>query len=90
MKLANIWLQKIGEDLAKQLSPTVVDAINLRGDIDKFEKFLKSLLNIHQTSPNVFLFRQTFSVFTLLSQYGGNDVSCSFFTVTSAFYHNAV
>ena len=58
--------------------------------LTKFAKFLKSLPNIHQISPDVFLSRQTFSVFTLLSQYGGNDVSCSFFTVTSPFYHNAV
>ena len=62
----------------------------LYGDIDKFEKFLKSSPNIHQISPNVVLFRQTSSVVTLLSQYGGNDVSCSFFTLISSFYHNAV
>ena len=61
--------------------------------LTKFAKFLKSLPNIHQISPDkfpIFLSRQTFSVFTLLSQYGGNDVFYSFFTVTSPFYHNAV
>ena len=31
MKLANIWLKKIGEGWSKQLSPIVVDAINLHG-----------------------------------------------------------
>ena len=106
MKLANIWLQKIMEDLAKQLSPTVrrwkkfawcdsswwqIRGIPpswiLFGDIDKFAKFLKSSPNIHQVSPNVFLFRQTFSVFTLLSQYGVNDVFATFFTLTSHCYH---
>ena len=33
-------------------------------DIDKFAKLLKSTPQIPQISPNVYLFRQTFSVFT--------------------------
>ena len=73
--------KKIGEDLAKQLSPTarrgnnfawcdsswwqirgISPAWRLFGDVNKFAKFSKSLPNIHQISPNVFFFRQTFSV----------------------------
>ena len=73
--------KKIGEDLAKQVSPIVrrgnnfawcdsswwqirgiSPALRLFGDVDKFAKFLKSLPNIHQISPNVFIFRQTFSI----------------------------
>ena len=73
--------KKIGEDLAKQLSPIVrrgnnfawcdsswwqirgiSPALRLFGDVDKFAKFLKSLPNIHQISPNVFFLRQTFSI----------------------------
>ena len=62
----------------------------LFGDIDKFAKFLISSTNIYQVSPNVFLFRQTFSVLTLLSQYGVNDVFVTFFMLTSHCYHCVV
>ena len=70
MKLANIWLQKNrrrGNNFAwcdsscwqiRGISP----ALRLFGDVDKFAKFLKSLPNIHQIYPNVFFFRQTFSI----------------------------
>ena len=40
----------------------ISQALRLFGDVDKFAKFLKSLPNIHQISPNVFFFRQTFSI----------------------------